>query len=92
MAPDILSIGRDARRLGTASSPPKAVRAALKAAQDHIRAVQPSVEPALATPVQDLVGAVGAVRLRSDTNSFETSMTSDLTVAYQRLVDTCTGK
>lgn len=90
MAPDILSIGRDARRLGTSATPPQDVRDALKASQDRIRAVQPSLDPDLAAPVEDLVIAVGVVRLRSDTKGFTTAAASDLSAAYQRLVDACT--
>lgn len=90
MAPDILSIGRDARRLGTADAAPPPVRATLTASQDRLRSAQPTLEADVTPLVSDVVVAIGAVRLSSDTGGFTPAIATDLSAAYQRLVDGCT--
>lgn len=89
LAPDILSVGRDARRLGTANVAPPSVQAALKQAQDRLRAAESTLEADVAPMVSDVVVAIGAVRLSSDTGGLTLSIGKDLSTAYQRLVDGC---
>lgn len=91
MAPDVLAIGRDARRLGTTNAPPQETRDALKAAQTRIRALQPGLDPSLSKPVENLVESVGIVRLLSDTKGFTPALATDLSTAVKALVDTCTS-
>ncbi len=90
MAPDILAIGRDARNLGAGDAAPPPVAANLRAAQDRLRAVQPTLEPDVAPLVDDVVVAIGDVRLASVVNGLTASMATDLSAKYERLVGGCT--
>lgn len=90
IAPDVLTIGRDAGLLGTAPGPPRDVRASLRTAQDRIRALQPSLEPDLTAPVDVLVVAVGVVRLRSDSNGYAPSLGTELATATETVLRVCT--
>lgn len=91
VADPVLTIGRDARKLGTGASPPSDVRADLKTAQDAVAAVRPGLEPALAARFSRLVVAVGLVRLRSDANTYAPSLGTSLSEAYDAVVSACTA-
>lgn len=91
IAPAVLGVGRDARRLGTDGSPPADVRKRLKQDQDVLVGVQPGLDPALAGPVGTLVVSIGLVRLRSDANSYDATLGTALSKAYDGVVAACTG-
>lgn len=91
IAADVLTIGRDARRLGSEPTPPKDVLSSLTAAQTRVRAAQAGLGATLATPVDHLVVAVGVVRLSGVTGSYVASMGTSVSTAYQQVVDACTG-
>ena len=90
LADPVLSVGRDARRLGDGPTPPADVRASLKDAQDLLAASQESLQPPLAKPFGDLVVTIGLVRLRADGNTYEPSLGADLSKAYDAVVAACT--
>ena len=90
-APAVLRIGRDARKLGKASSPPRDVRDRLKQDQDLLRAAQPDFDAASKPAIDALVIEVGAVRLRSDTNTYAASLGTALSKAYVAAVAACTA-
>lgn len=89
MAPDVLTIGRQAGNLGTSTSPPQQSRDALKAAQEHLRAQAATLDPTLKPRVQGLIEAVGIVRLQSDANSFTPALAKDLAAAYAQVLEVC---
>lgn len=91
VADSVLSIGRDARKLGKGSTPPRGVRDDLKSAQDAVAAVQSGLDPALVVPFSRLVIAVGVVRLRADSNTFDPSLATSLSTAYDGVVSACTA-
>lgn len=61
----------------------------MKQAQDRLRAAESTLEADVAPMVSDVVVAIGAVRLSSDTGGLTLSIGKDLSTAYQRLVDGC---
>ena len=89
LAPAVLRLGKDLHDLGT-KPPSTPVRNALKQQQQAVRDLQPNVEPALAPVVQDLVTAVGVLRLRTDTNSYDRSLAKTAMTRYTALVRACT--
>lgn len=89
-ADQILGIGRDARELGTNTSPPAEVRDRLKAAQDVLVATREGLEPDLAPSFSRLIVAIGLVRLRADSNSYAPDLGTDLSAAYDVVVAACT--
>lgn len=90
VAPSVLSIGRDARKLGKGPMPPASVRDDLKSAQDAVAAVQAGLDPALVAPFSRLVIAVGVVRIRADSNTFEPALARSLSEAYEGVLSACT--
>lgn len=90
VADQVLSVGRDARKLGKGTTPPAKVRADLKSAQEAVVAVQAGLDPVLAVPFSGLVVAVGLVRLRADSNTYDPSLASSLSTAYDAVVSACT--
>ncbi len=89
LAPDVLTIARDAAKLGSSASPPQDVLDSLATAQSRIRAAQPTLEPDLTTATDALVVQVGVVRLRSDTHTYVPSVGEDLRKASDELVQVC---
>ena len=90
VASQVLSVGKDARKLGTSTTPPADVLARLKSSQEALIAVQPSADAAVVEPLGKLVVAIGFVRLRSDGNTYEPDLGTALSTAYDALVTTCT--
>lgn len=91
LAPDVLTIAGEAGRLGTTSTPPQEVRDSLAAAQSRVREAQPTLEPDLTAATSSLVEAVGVVRLRSDTRSYEAALGSELRTSADQLIGICTA-
>ena len=92
VAGPILTIGREARKLGKDPSPPAEVRKRLEQAQSAVFAVQEGLPPTLSKPFSELVISVGLVRLRSDSNSYDPTAGEALSKAYVALVAACTAK
>lgn len=90
LADPVLALGRDLRKLGDSKAPPMDVRNRIRDEQKKVRDVLPSAPADLMPVVQDLVTAVGVVRLSSDTNSYEPSLSTKALAAYDALVARCT--
>lgn len=93
MAPDLLAIQRDGQQLGSATSAPRPVLDRLKDEQGRVRALQPGLagDKVVGPVVEDLVIAVGVVRLDADTNVYLPSYAADLRRAAAAAVASCTG-
>ena len=89
LASPVLQLGKELHSLG-GSNPTAAQRTALKTAQSAVRRQQPTLPTSLAPPVQDMVTAVGVLRLRADTNSYDPALAGSALTAYQALVTVCT--
>ncbi len=90
-APDIIAIGRDARRLGDGGKVEEDVKDSLRESQDRLAALAETATPD-AKPVLDrLVLVTGLVRVRADGNTYETQLGDNLVAAYDAAVLTCTG-
>lgn len=89
VAPSVLALGKDLHGLGT-KAPSSKQKSALKDHQRALRDQQPGVEPSLAPTVAKLVTAVGIVRLRADTDSWDSALADTAMQAYQGVVRTCT--
>ncbi len=93
MAPDLLAIQRDGQQLGSGATAPRPVLDRLKDEQGRVRALQPGLaaDKVVGPVVEDLVIAVGVVRLNSDTNVYQPSYAADLRQAAAAAVASCTG-
>lgn len=89
-APDVLSIGRDARRLGKGPEVDKGVLTALTTAQDRVRALAPAAEPQYAKPLTDLATAVGLVRLQAGVGRYQPETGKNLAAKYDAVLQVCT--
>lgn len=83
-------IGRDLHGLGGKAPSTKQVEA-IKADQTQIRTISKSVAGELQPRVQKLVTAVGILRIRNDTDSYDASLARAAMTAYQELVSACTS-
>jgi len=86
-APAILALGDTAIRLRGASEVSTVDRATLDAGQKELRKLRTSAE--LEKPVKNLVTAIGFVRLRTDSNTYEPRLMDDLLTAEQQVVKGC---
>lgn len=93
MAPDLLTIERDAAQLGSATTVSEPVLGRLKDAQGRIRALQPSfaADKVLTPAIQDLVVAVGVVRLTAVTNVYKSSYAADVQRIAAAAITSCTS-
>jgi hypothetical protein len=91
VAPAVLDVGKDAHSLAGRKPPTPAISASLKTNQDLINAVQPGLSADLAPAFRALVIQIGVVRLRTDTNTYQPSLGSDLMSSYDALVKACTA-
>ena len=89
LAAPVLQLGKDLHGLGD-KAPSTSKAAALTTAQGKVRSLQPHLPADLAPTVQQLVTAVGVLRLRNDTNSYDRSLRSQALAAYSALVVKCT--
>ena len=88
-APAILAVGDMAIRLRGASEVSTVDRVTLDTGQKELRKLRTSAE--LADPVKKLVEAIGFVRLRTDSNTYDPKLMDDLLTAEQQVVRTCTN-
>jgi hypothetical protein len=86
-APTILAVGDLAIRLRGAGQVSTVDRATLSTGQKELRTLRTSAE--LAQPVKDLVTAIGFVRLRVDSNSYDATLMEGLLTAEQQVVSHC---
>jgi len=91
VAEPVLRLGRELDTLSSIDMPPPDLLEKLKTAQAALRALQPSVEPSLAPTVEKLVGSVGLVRLRADSNSYERQLAVTALEDYDAVIAACTG-
>ena len=89
-APNVLTIGREARKLGTAAQPPAAVLTALTDAQAPFLTI-PFTDPQAGAALKRLTTAVGFVRLRSVGKEYDPSLAASVTTAYDDVLRACTG-
>ncbi len=90
LAPAVLRLGRDIHDLGT-KTPSAAQRTTLKNDQQKVRDQQTGLSAAVAPAVQNLVSAVGLLRIRADTNSYDGSLAGLALTQYTSLVALCTS-
>ena len=90
LAAPVLQLGKDLHGLG-AKAPDSRQSTAIKDAQTKVRALMPQAPADLQPTVQKLVTTVGILRIRTDTDSYDESLTKDAMTAYRQLVDTCTS-
>ena len=93
MAPDLLAIERDATQVGSAAAPSESALGRLKDAQGRIRALQPSfaADKVLTPVVEDLVVAVGVVRLTAVSNVYKPSYAADAKRLAAAAITSCTS-
>lgn len=88
-APDVLTIGREVRKLGTGKEAAGRPLSAMTDAQTRLDVVAKAAEPAYEPALRTLVTAVGLVRLRSHTGSYAPSLGSDVSKAYDGVLAVC---
>jgi hypothetical protein len=88
-APAILAIGAVAARLADEQAVSQAEEKMLTAHQATLRKLKPSAD--LRKPTQDVVTAIGFIRIRLNGNTYEAELVNELATAQQRLVAACTA-
>jgi hypothetical protein len=89
-APDVLDVGKATPRLGNGPDVDKSVLADLTKAQDRLRDLAPGAEAPYAKPLQDLVTAVGLVRLQAGVGHYAEATGKNLQEKYDAVVQVCT--
>jgi hypothetical protein len=84
-----LALARLAHRNRKAKKLPDADRAELRTRQDGLVALQPSAEGDLKEPLEQLIVAIGFVRLRSDGNKYDRTLLGDLDDARRKVQSVC---
>jgi hypothetical protein len=90
VAPDVLAIGEQLDRIGKGPEVAKGVLSALKGAQDGLRQLAPGAEEPYRGPLEDLVTAVGLVRLQAAAGRYRSDTGTNLREKYDRVVAACT--
>lgn len=91
VAPDVIAVGENLPKLGDGGDVDQEVKDALRDAQDRVFAVAEAAEPAVKPALDELVVALGIVRVRADGNTYETAQGEVLRKAYDAAVDACTA-
>jgi len=91
LAAPVLQLGRELHGLGS-KAPSTSQAEAITSSQGKVRTLQPALPSQLAPAVQDLVTAVGVLRLRNDTNDYDKSLQQQAMTAYRTVVAACTAK
>ena len=86
-APDVLTIGRQARKLG--KDAPASALGPMTTAQDRLDTITSGAEPTYEPALRKLVTSVGLVRLRAHTGSYEPSLGKDVLSAYDGVLAVC---
>lgn len=90
VAPDVLAIGRDVRRLGDGGEVDADVLRRLEEAQGRVRGLAETAEPSYKKALDDLVVAVGLVRLQGRVGTYAPEQGENLQRTYDSVVDACT--
>jgi len=91
IAPDVLSIGKDARRLGKGGEVDKDILASLEQAQTRLRAVVEGAEATYKPALEKVVVAVGLVRFQAEAGRYQPMTGANLVTSYDAVIDVCTG-
>jgi hypothetical protein len=86
-APAVLSVGDIGTALDGRKELTEADNKALSANQKKLAGLRTSAE--LATPVKELVVAIGYVRLRADSRTYDPGLVGPMVRAQQKLVQSC---
>lgn len=89
-APDVLTIGREVRKLGDGKNPPSGPLEAMQKAQEPLDAIATGAEPTYQPALRKLVTAVGLVRFRAHVGSYVPSLGADVVTAYDGVLAVCT--
>jgi hypothetical protein len=90
LAAPVLRLGRQLHGLGS-KSPSTSQAEAIRSSQGDVRTLQAGLPRQLAPAVQDLVTAVGVLRLRNDANDYDESLQHQAMTAYRTVVKACTA-
>lgn len=88
-AADVRAVGEAIPRLGDGGEVDEDVKDDLREAQERLAAVADGAEPSLQPDLQELVVALGIVRIRADGNTYESEQGEALTRAYEQVLDAC---
>jgi hypothetical protein len=88
-APDVRAVGESIPRLGDDGDVADEVKDELREAQDRLAALADGAEPSLQSALQELVVAIGIVRIRADGNTYEPAQGEALTRAYEQVLEVC---
>lgn len=91
IAPDVVALGRAARRLGKGPTVPKPVEDDLTAAQKSLQAVAETAEPSVKPLLDAVVTRAGLVRVGIDVGRYSPDIGAPLGESYRALVRSCTG-
>ncbi|MCU1675092.1 MAG: hypothetical protein JWN77_3205 [Frankiales bacterium] len=89
-APDVLAIGEQLDEIGDGPDVDKDVLDRLKTAQDGLRQLAPGAEEPYRKPLEDLVTAVGLVRLQAGVGRYRSDTGNNLREKYDGAVTACT--
>ncbi len=91
VAPDVIALGKDARRLGDDGVVEQEVKDSLREAQTRLSDVTETAERELQPVLTKLVTTAGLVRLRADGNTYEPALGKQLRRDYEAVVTACTA-
>lgn len=89
-ADDVLSVGRDARALGSGPAVAEPVLASLSAAQSRLDVLARTAAADVRPPLRQLIVTIGLVRLRAVGSSLDGELAGALTRDYEGLLGACT--
>jgi hypothetical protein len=90
VAADVLALGAAVDRLGDGPKVSAEVKTELREAQDRLSDVAAAAEPSYKPALDALVQSAGAVRIRADGNSYESSLGARMGTDYEAVVAVCT--
>ncbi len=88
-AGNILALGDIARRLTGQATVPVADQTALRTYQKSLIRILPTANPATRQPLQDLITAIGFVRIRVDSNNYQPALMNDMAQAQASVQSAC---
>jgi hypothetical protein len=88
-ADNTLALGRFTRRTRALDKLTDADRAELKQRQSGLAELRPTLEPDLRDPMEQLIIAVGFVRIRADSNTYRPTLLSDVDKARRTVQTVC---
>lgn len=88
-APAVLALGRDAHALSGGDKPDEALSVRLKENQDVLAGARGRASTELQPSFNALVISVGVLRLRLDTNTYESKLATAVLADYRAVVAVC---